>query len=522
MNNKASKARWILRGVFLLLFICSIYLVYDWYHGYFRSAPSERWAKAVKVAEGIDIDKAKVLKFNDKNIVVYNEKENVKVLLIDKLGKVIKNSTIKTEDDFIISLNLTTDGKNIYASWIKTKNGEKYMETHVLDANLNDVKKIIDKDVQSIRTLDSDEMLLEYKDKLQIKNVKENKSTEINMPSSMVGAIKTQDGYIIAAFNDYKLSYATIKNGQVNIKRDIARFTNDGKTFYSDLVINTDGKLVYFLLQKGSNGTILKIAYDLNTEKVVDRTDFQFQDVTALNNAVATPSKDCARFLMVINKMSDVEQKDESQVVDLTIEGNIPKKIINVTKTIGFSQVPDINEDVAVFKNVNGKDTTLNITSSNDEFKKANNMDRDEEKSISKDYTASKTITAVLSGLFFGIKWIAVGVILMAIMTFAFLDRYHDKYKKPYYIVSYGLVSLIKIFTIYNVSYSKGMANFPKVLTSSIAGVSLLVLISTLCGTYAYTKYSKDLDQLSFVSFIEGVVIDTVLTATFFVAYIQL
>ncbi|GKX67087.1 hypothetical protein [Inconstantimicrobium mannanitabidum] len=522
MKNKASKARWILRGVFLLLFICSIYLVYDMYHSYFRTAPSEKWAKAVKIAEGIDIDKAKVLKFNDKNIVVYNEKENVKVLLIDKLGKVIKNSTIRTEDDFIINLNLATDGKSIYVSWIKTKNSEKYMETHVLDENLNDIKKIVEIGVQSIKTLNSQEMLLEYKDKLQIKNVKENKSIEVNVPSDIVGAIKTKDGYIITSFHDYRLSYITIKNGKINIKSNIARFTNDGKTVYSDLNINADGKFMYVLLQRGVDGTVLKITYDLNTDKVVDRADFQYQDITTFNSVVTIPYINDVRFLMVVNKMSDVEEKSESQVVELTLKDNVVKNMASVSKNMGFSQVPDINGDTVVFRNINGNKKTLYITASNDEFIKANNIDRNEEKILSRDYTTSKVITSILSGVLMGIKWIIAGIILMAIMIFAFLDRYYDKYKKPYYIISYAVVSLIKIFTIYNVVYSKGMAKLPNVIESPIIGVFLLALISILCGTYAYIKYTKDLDQLSIISFIEGVAIDTVLTATFFVSYIQL
>lgn len=517
------KLRWILRGVFVLILICSVFIIYNWYHDYFKSVPSEKWAKEVKIAVGNNIDKSTISKYVDKNVIVYSEKGNVNIILTDKLGKILKNKVIKTEDEFVKDSNSFTDEKNIYVSWIKSKSGETYMETYMFDENLNELKKTKDTGVQSCRAISSEDMLLTYKNKIEIRNLKENKSIDLNLVSSLANAVKTSGGYIVGSLDYDKFSCIAIKDWQVKENKQIAKFTINPRMTISDVAVNSDGKQMYALFEtsdKGAYGRMIKLIYNITTGEVVDRQDLQLEDKENFYKPIAVSSKDRNEFLVVSEKKSHVEQNSETQVFDLVFKDKIPQRLTTVTRTLGFSSAPSISEDAVVFLNVNRGKQTIYMTSNSDEFKKANNINREEEVQLSKEYTISRSIVAVGDGLLIGLKWIGAGVILMAIMCIFLLDRYQDKYKKPFYIISYLLVAIIKTYTIYHGEYIRIHSNFPKILSNPTIGVCFLISISILCGFYAYLKYSKDLEQIAFASFMEGLIIDTILTSILFIPYI--
>lgn len=517
-----NKIRFLLRVIFVLIFICSIYLIYNWNYSYFSSVPSEKWAKELTIAEGSKIDKIKITKYGINSVVAYTENENVKINLVDKTGKKIKDIVIKTEDDFILDMNVFTDGKNIYATWIKSKSGEKYMETHILNENLSDLKKTIDRGVQFCTAVDSENIILGYKDKIEVKNIKDNEIKDISLISTMANGIKTKDGYIIVSLNEGQVDYIEIKNEQVIIKNRIAKFTTNGSNAISDMAVNSDGKNVYTLFEhssKGDFGGMYKLIYDLQTGKS-DLNSFEIDGNQKFYNPVAIQSDNAVKFLVVGEKKSRVEEQTESEILDVTFKDNKLNNVMKVTRMLGFSECPAISKDVVAFRNINGAKNSLCVTSSSDDFKKVNNVDRAEEKSLSKQYTISKSLMAIVNGIFVGVKWLGVGVFLIAIMAFTLVDKTKDKIKKPAYIISYAIAALVKIISIYNVVYTNNNSNIPPILVNSTLGIGILTSISILCVFFAYIKYSDDLEQLPFISFMEALIIDTVLTSILFIPYI--
>lgn len=101
-----------------------------------------------------------------------------------------------------------------------------------------------------------------------------------------------------------------------------------------------------------------------------------------------------------------------------------------------------------------------------------------------------------------------------------FCFNLEDKTKKIFYISSYIITSILKIYFVYKFTYISYKSFLPQLLSNPIIGLFLCVVISILSLFWGYSRYKKDLDAIPASSFIIAILVDTIFTQMIFVPFV--
>lgn len=119
----------------------------------------------------------------------------------------------------------------------------------------------------------------------------------------------------------------------------------------------------------------------------------------------------------------------------------------------------------------------------------------------------------------FGIRWIIVGLVLIAAMSYITYSM-KDRTKLVFFTTVYLITTALKLYSIYNFFYIEYGFMLPDALASPVLGLAICLLISIPCWLYGLRRYAKNLEAIPFISSSMALFKDSVLTQMIFVPFI--
>jgi hypothetical protein len=164
--------------------------------------------------------------------------------------------------------------------------------------------------------------------------------------------------------------------------------------------------------------------------------------------------------------------------------------------------------------------TKLYMTSTREDFKKANNGPRSNEYIQAAVDLFQSFIFSFVYMLSYGAVWIIPSLCIVSLIT---LINYklRNNQRKFTFIFAYFLSFLVKAFFIYFIIYSRFKAFLPSYMTLE-AGIGAILLISVVCCLYAFKGYTSDMEKSAMpVSFSPAFLIDSWITLFLFVPFLR-
>ncbi|WP_461614078.1 hypothetical protein [Clostridium sp. Marseille-QA1073] len=192
--------------VVILIFICTF--AFHYYLNYREAIkpPSEAWAKEVLISKG-DINQCPALTgYNDNYIIAHQDGDNIKVVSVDKLGKILKEISFKPDEKEPKELGVFTDNKNIYITYMLT---DKHYNT-VKILKLNDNLELIEEEqIDKMRTklnVSENILCIFYDNYIEFIDFGKNRSSKINLNDKVYipTSIPYKDKYLIGYITDKK------------------------------------------------------------------------------------------------------------------------------------------------------------------------------------------------------------------------------------------------------------------------------------------------------------------------------
>ncbi|WP_291581364.1 hypothetical protein [Clostridium sp. UBA6640] len=532
----------------ILMFVSIFYLHYHLNYREAIKAPSEVWAKEVLISKG-DIKQYPALTgYNDNYIVVHQNGDDIKAIVVDKLGNILKESTFKADGKEPRDLGVVTDNKNIYITYMLT---DMYYNT-VKILKLNDNLELIEtKQIDNMRSkLDLSENILcifyddhiEFIDFLKSSSFKINLNNKAEMPTS----IPYKDKYLITYISDrsaYKYFFID-KNGQTTepkVAFDVQGGSNS--SFISNTITYKEND-IYAIVEyvyKGKEYTVKSFKFSLDKndlyisdfrlmenfgDNIDERKKFNV-DVTSLANY---PNQEgmilgsCGRKVFKMKEQPDIVEisiEDNENSIGGRFRDKYGAVIKNpVSNSRNNSIYPVSYKSAIVFCEPIGNDkSNVYITSKDKEFKEVNNKSRPSEAIDSLLATSESMLFGMAYLVIYGSLWIIPSLALISLISIIEF-KFNKTIRKALFIFAYSLAYLLKLYFINKLFYINQAMLMPSFFSLNV-GVACTLLISLVCLSYGYKDYSKDLDyNVIVLSFSKPILIDSLLTLILFVGFI--
>jgi hypothetical protein len=187
------------------------------------------------------------------------------------------------------------------------------------------------------------------------------------------------------------------------------------------------------------------------------------------------------------------------------------------TRTNEPSLYPASTGNMLIFCNNTGTDQYDIYAASKDKtFMNVNNLPRKEERNRAISDVILGLINSIIMLFVFGFKWMLFGLVAISALSY-FAHAISVKYRKVLYILSYLVTVVIKVQTIYSFSQTyemPGPLKYPAIVIGACLG------LSAVCLLFGYGKYRRDTEAIAAWSYIQAVMIDSLLTQMIFVPYI--
>lgn len=487
------------------------------------SPPSKEWSKEYKISDGKISSFPKIIKIGDKNIAAHDDGEKIKILILDNEGKIKNQTVINAEDRMIRDFNLLHDGKNIYANWIITENGSKIMKSVTMDLNLKEIKREQILGVEESSQIDDSTYMEAFKDKINIINLKDNKTYSVNAktPGYLAGT-KTDEGYFITYMDKSQVfNYFTIYNGAVSDVKEAGAMTKSTMDSFGETAVGLDKENAYILVEtrsKGAFGNVKCFTFKLD-EQDYKINDLKVKSSRYLYSPIGVSSGDKARF--IAGSERKFGKKDEQyDVVDFSIKNGEIVEAEYLSRTKGTTMLPAIGDGIALFCDFAGDDNyKVYLTSQNEDFKKIVNGIKGFEVKNAIARTINGIISSVLYIFVIGARWILLGGVFVAIFTFISYSM-QPRRKKIIFILIYLASQALKIYMIYDIFYRDYAGIINGWLASPYAGIFIQSALGALTLGYAYGQYRNDLESMPVINYTKGMAIDAVLTLMIFVPFL--
>lgn len=508
--------------------------------------PSKEWSKEVVVSRGKVKNTPKIIKYRDMYLVAHDDNDSIKIIMLDKLGKIVNEKVFPGGDIFLSDLNLLTDGSSIFINWIYSKGNNKNLVNLKLDKDFNQLDKWEIEDVRESHQISNNLMAISYPGKIEVLDVNKQSSTSIQINySSKFASTKTKSGYLIVfydlqnfkyiTYNDDKLSgpelimFRPFSTREMVITTAVACDDKNGYIFIDKRVKNTYGaaSFITFPLEVDKNKERKlegygNFYYDPGVGYERDLRISRFTDFTY--NPVSVSSGEKARLLVGAAREYGKSQR-QFDIMDFTFKDGMLIDNTFIDKTREGTTMPWIDEDTVVFLNQTSfGQYNVCIASQSQEFKNANNGVRlSEIKLVLLDILTS--IANSIVGLFtVGIRWILPVMILVSIATI-FGYKLSLRNKKIIYWVIGAIAVLLKVIFAKNLFYGKYIGRMPGYLSSVSIGIIIFFVIGAISYGFGYIKYiktmEKDPDILLLFKFILPLMLDSILTQFVYSPYIM-
>lgn len=515
----------VFKIVFTILFIGILLFQYNENYSFRIQPPSEKWAKEVGVGpiDGRIRTYPRMLKYDDNSfLIAYQNGKNINIEKFDLKGSKLEEITIEVGDDFIRHLSFVGNAEKSTIYWITSVNGVKTLYNVEFDRNLKVIKRNQESNVNECTQIGDNTLLVTYKDRIEIKDISSN-STVINniANASLVTGTSTKKGNLITFHENGKyFKYFYVDKGILSPTYMILAFTPDAKGGYFDrTVVASDNKNAYLLIEAKSGedryGTVKCLTFSLDGNEH-SLEDLRVGGSKAIFGTVSASSGEEARFISSGTRNYERNSSQED-IFEFYIKDGKVVEYNYVSRTNQPSVYPAVLDNNLIFFNyIDLTHYDMFITSSSNEFKELHNPVRSVEKERALKDTGMGIVYSLVFIFLVGVKWMLFGI--TAVSGFSYLSHGMSvKLRKILYILSYGVLAIIKLSTI-NSFY--GRAEFPPILNSSITATVICVVISLISFAYGYGIYRKDTDVLPLWSYIRAMMIDTLLTQLIFVPFI--
>lgn len=508
--------------------------------------PSEKWSKEVFLSQGNITEFPDIIEYKGNYVVAYQDGDIINVMLIDKLGKKIRESQFAASDSEPKDIDIITDNKNIYINFLLTGSDKSTIEILKLDDDLNLIDKTNIKNVINKTKISENIVAVFYDGYIEIKDYLINKVSRVNiggnikLPVSAKYKNKYLLGYMMGLDEFY---YIWIEDGKITEPKLGGNLIEISKVKFRNATMAIDEENVYVLIEyifEGKQFGFNLLNFPINGEKGSSYGPFGVKIETDKNKinsdydvdigTVATYGEEPGTFLVSTSRTAE-KLKSQTDIVKMKIskeKKDMSDEILyrgDFKEPLSRSKKVSINpvnyKDAVIFiDSIEKGKAKLYIASKDPEFISENSGNRKEE--------AINAFIQTLEGMFFGVVYIvSMGLIWiipsMAIVSLVALIEYKlsKRLRKIMYFLSYGIIFTIKFYFINKVFHINSIILLPSYYNNAI-GFLCMFGISLTCALYGYDKYKKDLEYNVIALRIPFVlIIDSILTLMLYIGFIK-
>jgi len=508
--------------------------------------PSEKWGKEVFLSQGNITEFPDIIEYKGNYVIAHQDGDIINVMLIDKLGRKIREAQFISSDREPRDIDIITDNKNIYINFLLTGIDKNTVEVLKLDDDLNLIDKGITKNVINKVKVSENIVAVFYDGYIEIKDYLTNKVSRVNIGDNIKLPVSAQYknkyllGYMMGLDEFY---YIWIEDGKVTEPKLGGNLIEISKVKFRNATMAIDEENVYVLIEyifQGKEFGFNLLNFPINGEKNSSYGPFGVTigtDKDKINSdyevdigTVATYGEEPGTFLVSTSRTAE-KLKSQTDIVKMKISkekkdisgealyrGDF-KEPLSRSKKVSINPV-NYKDAVIFIDSIEKGKAKLYITSKDPEFINENSGNRKEE--------AINAFIQTLEGMFFGVVYIvSMGLIWiipgMAIVSLVALIEYKlsKRLRKIMYFVVYGIIFTIKFYFI-NKAFHISRVNFLPSYYNSAVGFLCMFIISLLCALYGYGKYKKDLEyNVIALRIPSALIVDSIVTLMLYVSFIK-
>jgi cell division protein YceG involved in septum cleavage len=186
-----------------IIMVFLIILVSNYYNNYnlLKQPPSKKWSKEVQIGSGLGKNTPIVIKEENRLLVAYEDTKKIKICEMDLKGAEIKTTEYDVEEELLKNLIFTKNDGGYILMYNGSKSGTPYLESIVLDKELNMIKKETEEGILLTEQIDSENIALSYKDKIKVVNTVTSEYVEVPVENvTMLTANKNKDDFFDMLF----------------------------------------------------------------------------------------------------------------------------------------------------------------------------------------------------------------------------------------------------------------------------------------------------------------------------------
>lgn len=499
--------------------------------------PSQKWAKEVLIHKGDIKGLPAMTKFKDNYIVAFSDGMNIKFISVDPLGKVLKESSIPVNTEVPQNINaFVNEGRLVLAYFIPGGDGGE-LRVAYLDEGLNVLDTTSIQGLRSYIKIDDNTLGAVYKEKIDLISLKENRLTTVNTGEDtfLATVVKYNNKECIVYTNYFgEFSYFFLDNGVPSEIKTGGAMSPSSRVRFSAMtsVINKDivTNLIEYVYKSDYTG-YKYVSFSIETGEILGSGEFPIKDKFAekgyiyngegVTLATPVPYRNDKGTFFVSSTRDMPKGKNQTDIIEMPIEGKlgVASDVVSRTKSVSIS--PAIYEDTVAFVDpIKEGSAKLYITSTREDFKKANNKIRFDEKVQAFIETSEALVFSLAYVITYGMIWIIPSVTLFSLVS---LIEYRFSYRarKLIFIMTYIVTAIVKILVVKG-SFFKGLQGILPQNFTFLVGASVMATISIVCLVYGYLNYKDDLENnVMALSYTKPIFIDSFLTLTLFVGFIK-
>jgi hypothetical protein len=488
-----------------------------------KQPPSEKWSKEVKIGSGSGKNTPVIIKEENRLLVAYEDTKKIKICETDLNGKEIKTKEYDIEEELLKNLIFTKTDKGYTLIYNSTKSSIGYLEKLILDEELNLVKKEVEEGIIFTEQIDSKNIVLAYKNKIKVVNTVSNENVEVPVENlSMLTANKSKEGLLVCYLEGEKsFKGFSVKDGKASEPFLIKEIIKTDKITYGAMSLSSDVENGYLLIEK----------YDRNEYFATEVMEFPISggegkistllvdNSKYIVNTKGAYSENGAKFYATM-AVPFGKKEFQKAIVSFEIKNGKASNSEKLTRLRELCIHPYNNEDYIAFLSFEKEGLySVNIASSNEEFKDANNGPRKDERLRSLGYVVEGFMFSVSYIIIIGFRWIIPSLVIVGVVSF--IDyKFDDKKKRYMYIILAAIVVIMKTYTINKAFYMQYSHMLPRILAPSFVGILINLLIGLVVYGYGYMVYTDDFESIFLGKFSIFMLIDALLTLMIFVPLI--
>ncbi len=504
--------------IFLIIVTCILILIGSYKNNYNLAIqpPSKTWSKEVSVATATTKNAPVILKEENRIIVAYENNKNLNIVETNSIGEVLNNKQYEVNEELMNNVLLTKSVDGYIVMLNSIEGGEGYLLKVYLDKDLNEINRENIKGINSTYQLDNNNIVVAYKDKLEIINTLEDKTLSIPAKNTdMLSASKNKEGFLICYMEDSSFIKAFTFNEDIISKPILVQeIAKNNRVTYKNMSCSSDRENGYTMFEqyvKGELHSCRLFEFPIAGGEVKESKP-RINESNELINAIGVYSdEEGGKFYTIIDNSYGKKEVRRGIASFVVKDGKI-NEVEPVTRTRGVCINPYVSEDYISYLSFRDEDLYDVVIASTDEgFKAVNNLPRESEKKSAFTYTIEGLMNSFAYVIVVGFPWIAIGLVLSGAVTF--LDyKLSSKKKKIAYIIVAALTTCAKIFFIIKMFYVKYVYMLPPSIAPIYVGIIICILVAVITYSYGYYSYTSEFEGIFISKFALSLLIDALLT----------